>query len=167
MQNKKLYAAIAIIILLMIGYFSFRTVKENPIVTGEIPATSTKPAASTTPTENTLLGTKWTWVKSTDPLESSTDDIKAPEGKFVLTFYKDLTLTSTSDCNSIGGKYIVDGEVLSIGQLYATEMSCENSIELFYTKQLGRVASHVISGDELKLILIKDSGTMTFKANAR
>lgn len=167
MQNKKLYATIAITILLIIGYFSFRTVKENPIVTGEIPATTTEPTVSTTPKENTLLGTSWVWVKSTDPLESSTDDILAPEGKFVLTFNQDMTLTSTSDCNSIGGNFVVDGEVLSIGSLVATEMACANSTEGFYTKQLGRVASHVINGDELTLILIKDSGTMTFKAIAR
>ncbi len=108
-----------------------------------------------------LVGTKWSWVKTT---LSTGATVQAPAGnKFVLTLKSDKTVQSTTDCNSLGGNYVLDGEVLSFGPFVQTMMYCEGSKEADYSRQLSLTSSYVIAGDELKLNLYKDYGTMIFK----
>jgi heat shock protein HslJ len=118
---------------------------------------------ATTTDNATLTGETWLWESSVDArgVEARPED----PNDFQLKFSADGTVTSTTDCNGLGGTYVVNGEVLSIGQLVATEMFCsEESLEQAYAGLLQLVGSHVIEGDTLKLILLKDAGTMTFRA---
>jgi len=175
MKNKTLYTLLSIVILLAVAYYTFVSIRNNPLMTNETPATSTDvvmvpetPATSTpaAPEESShpLLGKRWAWVRSTDPLVSSTTTIKAPEDKFIISFGTDKRFTSSTDCNGLSGGFIIDGEVLSVGPIASTKMACPGgTLEMTYAAELGRVASYVIVGEELRLNLIKDTGTMIFK----
>ncbi len=109
-----------------------------------------------------LETTAWSWQYT--ELQNG-ERVEAPAGdRFVLTLEGDGSLSSTTDCNSTGGKYDLDGEVLSIGDIIMTKMYCEGSMESAYIEQLGLVSSYVIVGDTLKLNLNRDFGVMVFKS---
>lgn len=106
-----------------------------------------------------LLNTQWSWEYSDTP----EGKVSAPDGDaFVITLGEDGRVTSTTDCNSMSGSFASDGEILSFGPFAMTKMYCEGSLEGEYARQLSLVASHVIEGRELKLVLLKDAGTMIF-----
>lgn len=108
-----------------------------------------------------LEGTAWSWQYT--ELQGG-EMVEAPAGDhFVLTFEGEGQLGSTTDCNSMGGSYVLDGEVLSIGELMMTKMYCEGSMEGTYSEHLGLVNSYVITGDTLRLNLNRDYGVMVFK----
>jgi heat shock protein HslJ len=86
------------------------------------------------------------------------------EGEFVLTFTPEGRYTSTTDCNSLSGEFVVDNEVLSLAPPISTKMYCEGSQESAYITLLGLVNSYVIEGDVLRFNLSRDAGTMTFTA---
>jgi heat shock protein HslJ len=138
----------------------------TPTSPSSVAPQTTAPAVTT---KNPILGTEWGWVKTTfgggqiNPGVGSMADIVPVAGKFAATFGTDLSFSSTTDCNSLKGKYIVDDEVLSIGALASTKMACgAGSLESEYTKELGRVTSYVINGNEMRVNLVKDTGTMIF-----
>lgn len=108
-----------------------------------------------------LEGTAWSWQYT--ELQGG-EMVEAPAGdQFVLTFEGNGQLGSTTDCNSMGGSYVLDGEVLSIGELMMTKMYCEGSMEGTYAEHLGLVNSYVIVDDTLRLNLNRDYGVMVFK----
>lgn len=117
---------------------------------------STKPEEEQT----SLQGSSWLW-QHTELLNG--EKMEAPEGeKFVLTFENDGRFGSKTDCNSLGGNYVMDSEVLSLGEIAMTKMYCEGSLDGEYANQLGLVNSHVIEGDTLRLNLNRDYGVMVF-----
>lgn len=109
---------------------------------------------------SSLTATSWVWQNTT------LNDGSVVEGKdaFVLTFTPNLSYQSTTDCNSLSGTYVVDGEVLSLATPAMTKMFCEGSIENEYITQLVLTGSYVLEGDTLKLLLNRDYGVMEFKA---
>lgn len=112
--------------------------------------------------EHPLLSSKWIWTHTT---YQGGKRITAPADElFVLSFEAESRMTSTTDCNSIGGNYVRDGEVLSFGPFFATLMACEDALEGQYTNDLALTSAYVIEGDILRLHLNRDYGTMYFKA---
>lgn len=108
-----------------------------------------------------LEGASWSW-QYTELLNG--ERVEAPAGDhFVLTFEGEGQLGSTTDCNSMGGRYVLDGEVLSMGDFTMTKMYCEGSLEDVYAEHLGLVNSYVIVDDTLRLNLNRDYGVMVFK----
>lgn len=108
-----------------------------------------------------LAGTSWAWVR-TELGSGST--VNAPSGnKFVLSFKEGGSVDSTTDCNSMGGTYTQNEEVLSFGPFMSTKMFCEGSMESDYASQLALAASHVIEGDTLRINLNRDFGVMVFE----
>jgi heat shock protein HslJ len=83
---------------------------------------------------------------------------------FVLTFTKEGRYTSTTDCNSLTGEFVIDNEVLSLASPISTKMYCEGSQEGAYIALLGLVNSYAIDGTTLRLNLNRDAGTMIFVA---
>lgn len=111
--------------------------------------------------ETSLEDTAWSW-QYTELL--SGEKVEAPAGdRFVLALDGEGNLGSTTDCNSMGGSYVLDEDVLSIGQIIMTLMYCEGSMEGVYAEQLGLVNSYVIADDTLRLNLNRDYGVMVFK----
>ncbi len=107
-----------------------------------------------------LAGSAWEWLRTDRAQGAAT---VAPAGKFVLTFNDDKSASSATDCNSMSGSYVVDGEVLSFGPMVTTLMFCENSVETFYANDLAAVNSYVITGDTMIMNLNRGAGTMHFK----
>lgn len=113
------------------------------------------------PAPNPILGTKWKWQRT--EFLNGTKTAPQDSGKFIIAFGEDKRMTSTTDCNNIFSPFVVDNEILSIGPIASTKMACApGSLETEYTQELLRAVSHVIAGDELRVILVKDSGTMVF-----
>ncbi len=108
-----------------------------------------------------LLQSAWSW-QYTDL--GNGERVAAPAGnRFVLTFDEATgRVQSTTDCNGMGGVYVTDGEVLSMGQFVSTQMYCEGSEETVYGGQLQLVNSYTIDGDTLRLNLNRDYGVMIF-----
>lgn len=125
-----------------------------------VSVTSENNPSEINPANPELYTSAWVWVH-TDL--ASGERVTAPQGeKFVLSFDGNGSVSSMTDCNSLGGIYLVDGEVLSMGQFVSTLMYCDGSMEGVYAEQLGLVNSYVIEGDTMRLNLNRDYGVMTF-----
>lgn len=107
-----------------------------------------------------LFDNSWVWVRTEyldgDILQSRTD-------RFVLTFNEAGTMNSSTDCNSLSGDFVIDGEVLSFGPFMSTLMYCDGSLEGDYGSNLALTNSYTIVGDELRLNLDRDFGVMVFR----
>lgn len=141
---------------------------EEEVFAGTVAASTVEPLpepANNNPSEmgvskSELDASSWVWTH-TDL--SGGERVTAPGGKeFLLKFDGNGSVTSSTDCNGLGGVYQVNGEVLSMGQFVTTLMFCEGSMEGEYIEQLGLVSSYVIEGDTLRLNLNRDYGVMTF-----
>lgn len=111
--------------------------------------------------ESKIVDTRWVWVRT----EYLDGDTLKPRGEdFVLSFNEAGTMTSTTDCNSLSGDYVIDGEVLSFGPFMSTLMYCDGSLEGEYGSDLALTNSYTIVGDELRLNLNRDFGVMVFRA---
>ncbi len=112
-------------------------------------------------TAETNLEGRWVWLR-TERMTGS--PVQAPPGeKFVLSFDGEGNASSSTDCNGLGGTYIVNGEVLSFGPFISTLMFCEGSLEGVYSQDLSLTNSYTIQGDILRLNLNRDVGVMIFE----
>ncbi|MBP9827841.1 META domain-containing protein [Patescibacteria group bacterium] len=108
-----------------------------------------------------ITDTSWTWTTTLLAAEGAFTP-NEPE-RFVLTFETDGRFGSSTDCNTMGGNYTMDGASLSFGEIISTKMYCEGSQEATYAEQLGNVVAYVISEEgSLMLTLQDDQGTMVF-----
>jgi heat shock protein HslJ len=107
-----------------------------------------------------IFDTAWVW-KETVLLDGTIIAPLQPEA-FVLTLGSDRRYTSTTDCNSLSGNFVIDEEVLSLSPAISTKMFCEGSQDTVYMNDLVLANSFVIEGDELTLNLNRDHGAMKF-----
>lgn len=107
----------------------------------------------------TITDAEWVWVRTEYATKAS---IEPQDDSFVLAIRGDGRMGSSTDCNTIGGEAIIDGEVLSFGALVSTKMYCEGSLEGVYAHDLALVSSYAIEADTLRLNLNRDYGTMYF-----
>lgn len=83
---------------------------------------------------------------------------------FTLTFMSDKTVAVGTDCNSVGGDYVDDGNKITFTNMRTTLMYCENSQESEFLKLLENTESyHFSNRGELIFDLKLDSGTVTFR----
>lgn len=133
----------------------------NGSTAGQMPIAKPGQVITVTPKKNPLAGTSWIWK------DTSFNNKSAPSlpnsNKFVLTFGNDGALTSTTDCNSLSGRYAVNGDKLTISNTASTRMACEGvSLETEYVTQLSQVTNHTFESlNELDL-LIGGTATMSF-----
>jgi len=142
--------------------------RNNPTTTIEVPVSlvSGNSVVTTPSIKSALAGTEWSW-KETRFINASTVSPQQPE-QFVIKFQADKTFVSSTDCNDLMGKFIVQGEILSIGPIASTKRMCiAVTQESEYTQQLGRAASFTIVGNILTIKLLKESGTMVFTKYAK
>lgn len=110
--------------------------------------------------DTSLVDTSWTWLYT--ELKGG-DRIPAPSGdRFVLGFEADGRMSSLTDCNTVSGSYLVDGNEISFEQMIMTKMFCQNSMESDYVNQLSSVVSYVIEGGLLEMRLEDEGGVMVF-----
>lgn len=123
----------------------------------EFPVVFAEPSAAERGSPNTLAGTSWFWVTT-----EGVGTTPTPE-TFVLRFDPNgQEVSSKTDCNSMSGGVVIDGEMISFGPMMTTLMYCEGSLEGEYGTQLGQVASYVREGNTLRLNLLRDAGVMVF-----
>jgi heat shock protein HslJ len=115
--------------------------------------------SSTTSEITSLSGTSWVW---NIPKNKITPPTPKQEKAFVLSFGKDNTVTSTTDCNSMTGTYAASGTSLLFGTFAATLMYCEGSQEGAYSESLSKVRLYKVEAETLTLSLTNDE-LMTFK----
>lgn len=86
------------------------------------------------------------------------------QGLFSVTFEPNGSFYAGTDCNSLGGDYMVDGSKITFGEMRTTLMYCEGSQEAEFQKMLKDTNSYFFtSKGELVLNLKYDSGTAVFK----
>lgn len=123
-----------------------------------------KPGQATTVTakKNPLAGTSWIW-KDTSFNNKSAPTMPA-NTKFVITFGTDGAMTSTTDCNSISGRYAVNDDKINIAGIVSTKMACEGQVlESTYVSQLTQITNFTFESlNELDLTTVNGSATMSF-----
>lgn len=109
------------------------------------------------------LGMKtWEWMNA---LYGNDTEIKPLAGKkFTLTFKDKNTFSATTDCNNMGGEYIVNGKNISFGKIFSTKMYCEGSQEGDFLKTLGEIQDFHFTPKGMLVFGLKfDSGSALFK----
>ena len=104
----------------------------------------------------------WSWIQTT----YNNDTKLAPEkaDSFTLTFTDDRTFSATTDCNTVGGEYALDDNQITLTNMFATEMFCEDSQEQEFIKMLEEVESYLFTTKgELVFDLRLDSGSSVFR----
>lgn len=115
----------------------------------------------TMPKNLPLIGTEWVWLHTELPNDKM---VSTPEReKYILTLDATKRVMSTTDCNTLIGKYEVNGEVLSFGPFTSTKKACSGSLEPVYAKDLMLTTSYQITGERMYINLNRDAGRMVFE----
>lgn len=110
----------------------------------------------------TLSMKTWEWVNA---LYGNNTEIKPrTEKKFTLTFKDKNTFSATTDCNNMGGEYVVSGNNISFGKIFSTRMYCEGSQEGDFQKILGEIQNYHFTPKGILIFGLKfDSGSVIFR----
>lgn len=114
------------------------------------------------PSRMTLDMKSWVWVKAL--YNDSREVLPKKAGVFTLDFSKDGRFSVKTDCNSMGGKYSVNGSQISFTEIVSTKMYCAGSQESEFASLLTDTSGyHFTSKGELILDLKFDSGSVVFR----
>lgn len=110
----------------------------------------------------TLEMKQWTWVETTYDDGAKLTPNKADA--FTLAFAEDGSLSVGTDCNSMGGRYEVDGNKVMFGPMFSTKMFCQDSQEQDFAAMLAdtELFSFTSKG-ELILTFKLAKGSATFR----
>ncbi len=114
------------------------------------------------PAKMNLQMKTWNWIKTI----FNNDTIVAPkkENVFGITFKTDGTFSVKTDCNSVGGSFVIQDNKILLSKMISTLMYCENSQEQEFIKTLGEVSDFMFtSKGELILGLKMDTGSIIFR----
>ncbi len=112
------------------------------------------------PSTMTLGMKKWNWVHT---LYGNSTTVTPKTPRFTLTFKSDKTFSATTDCNSVGGEYSLNGNEISFSHMISTMMYCDGSQEQNFVTMLNQVQTYMFtSKGELVLNLKLDSGSVIF-----
>jgi heat shock protein HslJ len=103
-----------------------------------------------------------TWkLETIERTGSATITVPNPE-QFTVRFESNGNLSVRADCNSCGGRYVLDGPSLSISGLACTLIACPTpGLDATFTTALGTVRSATISGD--RLVITGTDFTLRFR----
>ena len=104
----------------------------------------------------------WSWLLTSYRNGDELTPVAADD--FTLTFADDDTFSATTDCNTVGGEYAVDDNQITLTNLFATEMFCEDSQEQEFVTMLSAVESYSFTTQgTLVFDLVNDSGSAVFR----
>jgi heat shock protein HslJ len=112
--------------------------------------------------EITLDSTKW-WLTKIHTSDSFTE---VSTKKAFIRFNKaDEKISGNGSCNSFGGKLAVNGNKLSLNNIFSTKMYCDDVqlIENGFFRQLEKVTRYEIKGKKL-LLFEGDNPVLEFEA---
>lgn len=114
------------------------------------------------PKKNPLAGTSWIWKDTSFNNKSAA--VIPGNTKFVITFGTDGAVTSTTDCNSVSGRYAVNNDKINITSTVSTRMACADAtLESTYVQQLTQITNYTFESlNELDLTTVNGSATMSF-----
>ncbi|HYF13368.1 MAG TPA: META domain-containing protein [Candidatus Paceibacterota bacterium] len=147
-MNRIILYVVAGVIILGLGFFAL-----NSYIYGE---------KQGEPSPHTLTSKKWTWVSAlyNDGREISPKETDA----FTITFTEDGNFTATTDCNQMGGSYLVVGDQITMRDIFMTKMYCEGSQEATFAQLLTDSSNyHLTQEGGLILGLKFDSGSVVFR----
>jgi heat shock protein HslJ len=159
---------LAIILIFALGvYFTIKEYNEpkfsiQPV--DSVPATNknTGKVVSVSSNLEKLTSKEWFWVETV--IGSSVGIKPYNFSAFKITFNKDLTFSSSSDCNNIGGTYEVFENKIKFKDIVRSEKYCMKSRETDYVEGLINV-SEISFNDKNEMILKYKESTnfMRFK----
>ncbi|MFA5934546.1 MAG: META domain-containing protein [Candidatus Paceibacterota bacterium] len=113
------------------------------------------------PARMTLNMKTWTWINT---IYTNGTQVKPNSGKsFTLTFKNDKTFSATTDCNGVGGEYVVKGKEITFDKMMSTLMYCEGSQESDFSKMTSEVRSYNFTSKGELILNLVDGGSMIFK----
>jgi heat shock protein HslJ len=104
----------------------------------------------------------WTWTKTV----YNNDTTVTPRAKdaFVITFMQDGRFSAKTDCNGVGGEYLITENKIVLEKMMSTLMYCDQSQESEFTNMLGEVDNFMFTQyGELVLGIKYDSGSMILR----
>lgn len=113
------------------------------------------------PTTMKLDMKTWNWVRTTVPEVGTVVPAKA--GVFTLTIKKDGTFGAQTDCNGIGGNYVVNGSKITFSKMVSTMMYCEGSQENEYRTIFEQTISFAFSSKGELVFTLKNGGSAVFR----
>lgn len=120
-----------------------------------------RPAGSRSAEASAVIGVEWKWLASrynNDTEARPTDPVR-----YRLRLEPDGTVRARVDCNQAGGRYRIDGSVITIELTHATLAACEpDSLDQAFRRDLGAAAIHFVRDGKLYFDLKYDTGTMEF-----
>lgn len=126
------------------------------------PASDGQPDQASVPAVKSLMAKSWQWVSTTE--SNGTKLVPTNASKFSLSFATDGVFSSTTDCNSVNGKYTVKGDTILFSNMMSTKMFCSGSQETNYTQILENAQTFKILPDgTLRIDLKFGSGYAIFK----
>ncbi len=112
---------------------------------------------------DTMSLTMKTWILERG-MYGSFEFVPPTSKKFTITFKRDGTFSATTDCNGMGGKYSTNGGGITFGEIYMTEMYCEDSKEAEFSSIIGETFKYrFTSRGELIFELSTGKGSATFR----
>jgi heat shock protein HslJ/LysM repeat protein len=119
------------------------------------------------PTLDSKLVGGWHWIAFANPANRERE-IRQPD-RYGVIFNDDGTVTVKADCNNATGTYTAQDGVLSIEIGPVTRANCgKHSLSNDFLKYLDAAASYELDGDNLRIDLMADGGSLTFLSmNAR
>jgi heat shock protein HslJ len=163
---KKMIIGLILIVLGVTGWVYTKTVEKKMPPEGipqvvppnEIPS-GTPPEIPSGKKGVSVRGTNWVWQSIQNG--NAKIEIKNPS-IFILTLDAEGRFTSTTDCNSVSGSYVLEGESLTFKDMASTLMYCEGSQENTYTEALGKVSMYRVEGNTL-ILSLTNKGEMRFR----
>ncbi|MEK7588873.1 MAG: META domain-containing protein [Patescibacteria group bacterium] len=114
------------------------------------------------PDKMTLGMKSWNWISTTYPAGQKIVPLLA--NKFTVSLKKDGTFSASTDCNGIGGNYVVKNKNITFSDMLGTLMYCEGSQEGDFKKIFEQAESfYFTSKGELIFTFKGGSGIATFR----
>ena len=156
MKKISILIGIFVLIALLVGSF-FVYIKINQLPKEDGSNNQTKDVSVQT---STIYG-DWVWSHMVDAKGQKI--IPQDPSRFVLTLSSEGKLTSTTDCNTVSGSFVMSENIINIGPLTLTEMGCTGEmLESTYASSLSSISSYSITNNKLIFTLIQNKGSMVF-----
>ncbi len=98
------------------------------------------------PSPSPLAGTAWIWKETAHDGKRT-----VPEGDDFVISFTETEVQSSTDCNSLGGTYIVADSNITFSPLAMTEMYCEGSLDTVYANDLSKALQFNVEGTALTI----------------
>ena len=121
-------------------------------------------AAAGCGTDNTTQDVTGEWyVAAYNPVQYSSYTLADTDAEYKFVFEADSSFYCATDCNSLGGQYIVNGDSMRFDNMLSTEMACESELfEVSMKMLLPGVRAYEMSADSV-LSLKDESGNTLIK----